>query len=47
MIFTNIDSIYKEQNIKLPGKLNIIKEYTKNYMMMGSLLKGKYSCKKK
>jgi ribonucleoside-triphosphate reductase len=25
----------------------ISKEYTKNYMMMGSLLKEKYSCKKK
>ena len=42
-----ISGIEKDNDIKLPNKLSIMKSYIKNYMMIGKLLNNKDKIKKK
>ena len=46
-LLTIIRAIEKEQKIKLPNKLEILNKYTKNYLMIGRLLKEKNASLKK
>jgi hypothetical protein len=46
-LVTIIRSIEKENNIKLPDKLDVFKKYLKNYLMVGKLLKEKGKIHKK
>lgn len=46
-LLTIINSISKENGIKLPSLLSIMKEYTRNYMGIGKLLKEKEIIRKK
>ncbi len=38
-LFTIVRQIEKENNIKLPDKLDVFKKYLKNYLMVGKVLK--------
>jgi len=46
-LLTIISSIEKDNGIKLPNELSIMKSYIKNYMMVGKLLNNKDKLKKK
>ncbi len=46
-VLTIINSIEKENSIKLPNKLRVLKDYIKNYIMVGKVLKKKDKVKKK